>query len=68
MEHLLLRATLDGLVASFADQPLQQTRLRPELAAFLDEPGHPQAIIRIGRPMVTVPPTARRPLDQVFMN
>jgi hypothetical protein len=68
LEHLLLRATLDGLVASFADQPLQQTRLRPELAAFLDEPGHPQAIIRIGRPMVTVPPTPRRPLDQVFMN
>ncbi|MCW2567706.1 MAG: hypothetical protein JWN54_1803, partial [Mycobacterium sp.] len=38
------------------------------LAAFLDEPGHPQAIIRIGRPMVTVPPTPRRPLDQVFMS
>jgi hypothetical protein len=67
LQHLLLLATADGLVASFADQPVQQTRMRPELAATLGEPGHAQAIIRLGEPLVTVPPTPRRPLDEVFL-
>jgi nitroreductase len=68
LQHLLLVATVDGLVASFADQPIQQTRLRPQLAELLDEPGYPQAILRIGEPMVSVPPTPRRPLADLFMD
>ncbi|MGZ4625755.1 MAG: Acg family FMN-binding oxidoreductase [Kineosporiaceae bacterium] len=66
LEALLLRATVDGLVASFLNQAVQQTEFRPLLADLLGEVGHPQLVLRIGEPLVSVPPTPRRPLGDVL--
>ncbi len=61
LESVLLAATAAGLVASFLNQVVQQESFRPALAAMLGEAGHPQAVLRIGQPLVDVPPTPRRP-------
>lgn len=65
LESVLLAATAAGLVASFINQVVQQESFRPALAAMLGEPGHPQVVLRIGQPLVDVPPTPRRPLTEV---
>jgi hypothetical protein len=66
LESLLLTATAAGLVASFLNQPVQQARFRPEVAAVTGQPGWPQAVLRLGEPLVTVPETPRRPLPEVL--
>jgi hypothetical protein len=66
LEALLLRATADGLVASFLNQAIQQVRFRPELADLVGGGGVPQLALRIGAPLVGVPATGRRPLADVL--
>jgi hypothetical protein len=68
LESVLLTATAAGLVASFLTPPLQQETYRQELAALLDQTGYPQAVLRIGEPLVTVPATPRRPLIEVLQD
>jgi hypothetical protein len=68
LESVLLTATAAGLVASFLNPPLQQESYRQELAALLDQTGYPQAVLRIGEPLVTVPATPRRPLMDVLQD
>jgi hypothetical protein len=65
LEAALLAITAGGLVASFLNQPVQQEAFRPRLADLTGGPGHPQAVLRIGRPLVDVPATPRRPLVDV---
>jgi type IV secretory pathway TrbD component len=66
LENLLLTVTAAGLAASFLNQAVEQEEFRPELAAVVEEPGVPQLVLRIGEPLVTVPPTPRRPLTDVL--
>jgi len=66
LERLLLAATAKGLVATFADQALQQHELRHEVADVLGIWGRPQVLFRIGRALVDAPSTPRRPLGQIF--
>lgn len=66
LERLLLRATGAGLVATFADQATQDPRTRQELAEVLDVLGFPQVVLRLGHPLVDVPPTPRRPLEELL--
>ena len=66
LERLLLVATAKGLVATFAEQALQDPRLRPEVAEVLGIWGPPQVLLRIGRPLVDAPLTPRRPLSELF--
>ena len=66
LERLLLAATAKGLVATFADQALQDDTLRPEVAEALGIWGKPQVLLRIGRALVDAPITPRRPLDELF--
>jgi nitroreductase len=66
LEHLLLTATSRGLVATFADQALQVTSLRPEVAELLGIWGHPQVMLRIGRAITDAPRTPRRPLRELM--
>ncbi len=66
LENLLLTLTAAGLVASFLNQAVQQEEFRSELADVVDERGAPQVVLRIGEPLVTVPPTPRRPLAEVL--
>ncbi len=66
LEHMLLTATVKGLVATFADQPLQSPRLRPEVAEAMGIWGVPQVLLRVGRALVDATPTPRRPLTELF--
>lgn len=68
LESVLLAATDAGLVASFLNQVVQHEASRRALAGLLNEAGHPQVVLRIGRPLVTVPPTPRRPLTEVTLD
>jgi nitroreductase len=68
LESVLLTATAAGLVASYLTPPLQQESYRQELAALFDQTGYPQAVLRIGTPLVTVPATPRRPLMDVLQD
>lgn len=67
LERLLLAATSKGLVATFADQALQDPTLRPEVAQVLGIWGRPQVLLRVGRALVDAPPTPRRPLSDLFV-
>lgn len=66
LEHLLLTATARGLVATFAEQALQDPELRPEVADLLGIWGHPQVLLRVGRALVEAPAMPRRPLAELF--
>ncbi len=66
LERLLLTATAKGLVATFAEQALQNRELRPQVAEVLEIWGHPQVLLRIGRPLVDAAATPRRPLTELF--
>jgi nitroreductase len=65
LERLLLVATTKGLVATFADQALQDPQLRPEVADVLGIWGKPQVLLRVGRALVDAPITPRRPLAEL---
>jgi nitroreductase len=66
LQRLLLTATAKGLVATFADQPLQDPTIRPEVAEALGLWGRPQVLLRVGRALVDAPATPRRPLADLF--
>jgi hypothetical protein len=65
LEGVLLAATTAGMVAAFLNQAVQEEATRPVLAGLVGDAGHPQVVLRIGRPLVGVPPTPRRPLTEV---
>jgi nitroreductase len=62
----LLTAARVGVQAGFANQPCQVAALRWRLAALVEEPGHPQVVLRLGRPAATVHGAPRRPVDAVL--
>jgi nitroreductase len=66
LERLLLTTTAKGLVATFAEQALQNPTVRPQVAEVLGIWGHPQVLLRVGRPLVDAPITPRRPLAELF--
>jgi len=66
LERLLLAATAGGLVATFAQQALQDRAVRVEVTEVLGIWGHPQVLFRVGRALVEAPRTPRRPLEQLF--
>ena len=61
---VLLEVALVGGGASFLNQPLEAAGLRDVLTAELDLPGHPQAVLRMGRG-ASVEPPPRRPVSEV---
>lgn len=65
LAHLLLRARVDGVWASFLNQPIQVPQLRSRLKALFPENGHPQILLRLGYAQDTKP-TARRSRDEVM--
>ena len=65
LAHLLLRARIDGVWASFLNQPIQVPQLRSRLKALFPENGHPQILLRLGYAQDTKP-TARRSVDEVM--
>ncbi len=67
LQHALLDAHTSGLVCSFANQLIELPALRSRLSALLAMPGYPQLILRVGHPLVDVPPTPRRGTAELFV-
>jgi nitroreductase len=67
LERFLLSACAAGLQASYLNQPIQVSTLRPKLQNLLKLAGYPQVLLRIGYPIDEVPPpTPRRDLNVVL--
>jgi len=66
LQRVLLAATVEGLVATFANQPLEAPQLR-WLVRDPDQPiGYPQMLFRLGY-APTAPATLRRPIEDVIL-
>jgi hypothetical protein len=65
LERVLLRATADGLYASYFGAPVELPELRLHLRAALGERGYPQLVFRLGYGL-EVKPTPRRPVQAVL--
>jgi nitroreductase len=66
LEHVLLRAASAGVQAAYLNQPIQVAELRIRVAAMLERPCFPQAIVQLGHPARPGTPTPRRPLADVI--
>ena len=66
LARLLLLARAAGVDASYLNQPLGVEDLRPEVEALVRAPGRAQVILRLGAGPA-VPPTPRRPLEEVLL-
>ncbi|VEP12702.1 Nitroreductase [Hyella patelloides LEGE 07179] len=67
LEHLLLRARIDDVWASFFNQPIQTSELRSQIQALFPENGYPQILLRLGYAK-DPKPTPRRPVEEVLLN
>lgn len=67
LERLWLDAAARDLALTFADQATQWPGTRDEAAAVLGVPGELQLVLRLGYPLVDVPPTPRRPLAELWL-
>lgn len=67
LERLLLQAQSYGLSASFLNQPVEVSSLRPRVAELIGSADYPQMILRMGYGS-KVRPTPRRPLREVLTN
>jgi hypothetical protein len=65
LAHLLLRARIDDVWASFFNQPIQVPHLRSRLQALFPDSGYPQILLRLGY-APEVAPTPRRTVDEVM--
>ena len=66
LQRLLLVACLNGLQASYLNQPVQVPSLRPKLQHAVDAAGFPQILLRLGFPSKELHPAPRRVLDDVI--
>lgn len=64
LAHLLLRARVEDVWASFFNQPIQVPHLRSRLQALFPDSGYPQILLRLGYAR-EVQPTPRRSVDEV---
>ena len=65
LAHLLLRARIDDVWASFFNQPIQVPQLRSRLQAMFPENGYPQILLRLGYTK-EIAGTSRRSVDEVL--
>jgi nitroreductase len=65
LERALLVAIELGLQASYLNQPVEVPELRRRLAELVGGTGMPQLVLRFGYPEGALPPTVRRPMEQV---
>ncbi len=66
LQHLLLGATIAGVHASFLNQAIEVSALRPRLCDLTEGSGFPQILLRMGYAMPAAP-TPRRTLDDVLL-
>ncbi len=66
LEHVLLRAEMEGVRASFLNQPIEIPESRPRLAALVGRKDYPQILLRVGY-AEAARPTPRRPVEEVLV-
>jgi Nitroreductase family len=67
LERVLLRAQVDGVSASFLNQPLEVHELRSKVSDVMGKAGFPQLILRLGYgPQIKSTP--RRPVEDVLFS
>ncbi|MDH4173252.1 MAG: nitroreductase [Betaproteobacteria bacterium] len=64
--RLLLEGVRQGLQASYLNQPIQVSALRPRVQQLAGHAGQPQLLLRLGVPAEEVPAAPRRPLADVI--
>jgi hypothetical protein len=62
----LLTAAVDGVDASYLNQPVQVADLRPQLGEAIGRSGFPQLVLRLGHGS-SVRPEPRRPVSEVLL-
>lgn len=67
LDAVLLQARAYDLYASFLNQPIEVSALRPRVADLLGTDAHPQLILRMGYAS-PVDPTPRRPVREVLLD
>ena len=65
LSHVLLRATQDGVAASFLNQPIEVAELRPRVSELAGRTGVPQLVLRFGYGP-DAKPTPRRPVGEIL--
>jgi hypothetical protein len=66
-ERFALQAAALGIQNAFVNQPVEEARLRPELARALDLGGRrPDLVVRFGRG-AAMPKSLRRPVESVVI-
>ena len=65
MAHLLLRARIDDVWASFFNQPIQVPHLRSRLQSLFPAHGYPQIMLRLGYAK-EIGGTPRRSVEEVL--
>lgn len=66
LARVLLRARVDGVWASFLNQPIETPALRPKVTELSGRGGWPQVILRLGYGP-NVNPTPRRTVEEVLL-
>ncbi|HEY9030304.1 MAG TPA: nitroreductase family protein [Kangiella sp.] len=66
LQKVLLMAQSFGLQASYLNQPIQVSSLRPQLQELLQQTGFPQILLRLGFPEAEVKAAPRRALKEVI--
>ena len=66
LSRMLLLATDYGLAASYLNQPIEVSTLRPRVRDLLGKEEVPQLILRLGYPIETARATPRRPVHEVL--
>jgi nitroreductase len=65
LARILLRARAEGIWASFLNQPIEVSELRPRVRETVGEAGFPQLLLRMGYGQ-EVRPTPRRAIEEVL--
>lgn len=66
LQRVLLAAAVEGVQASYLNQPIQVAALRPRLGRLAGVLGAPQILLRLGYPAEAPSPAPRRPVAEVI--
>lgn len=66
LDRVVLRAASEGVSASYLNQPIELSDLRPRVTQIAGRDGFAQIVLRLGYGP-DVPPTPRRPLEDVLI-
>jgi hypothetical protein len=67
LQRLLLTAACEGVMASYLNQSIEISALRPRLQQEVGLRGHPQMLMRVGYPQDGAGPVSpRRPMSEVL--